>query len=87
MLWVFIIILLNATVYFICQTIASTCLTQVLAQFPVQVESLFPFRAKRVTKQPQSSSTDEESITQPAARKLARRKGTMLLAPVASDVV
>lgn len=40
------LVLLNAVVYFLCQTIASTCLAQVLAQFPVQVESLFPLRVK-----------------------------------------
>lgn len=42
-----LVIFLNAFVYFVCQTIASTCLSQVIARFPLQVVSIIPFQVKR----------------------------------------
>lgn len=40
------IIILNSIIYFICQTVASVALAQVINRFPYQIESLIPWRVK-----------------------------------------
>lgn len=41
------IIVLNSVIYFVCQTIASVALAQVINRFPYQIESLFPFSVRK----------------------------------------
>lgn len=54
-----VIIFLNALVYFICQTVASTCLSQVIARFPLQVVSIIPFQVKRTTPELAEQQSDK----------------------------
>lgn len=42
-----LLVLSNAFMYFICQAIASICLSAVISQFPYQLESLIPLRFKK----------------------------------------
>lgn len=57
-----VIIFLNSLVYFVCQTIASNCLAQVIAKFPFQVESFIPFKLRTTTVE--SAEKQSQEFTQ-----------------------
>lgn len=57
-----VIIFLNSLVYFVCQTIASNCLAQVIAKFPFQIESFIPFKLRTTTEE--SAEKQSQAFTQ-----------------------
>lgn len=57
-----VVIFLNSLVYFVCQTIASNCLAQVIAKFPFQIESFIPFRLRVTTVE--SAEQQSQAFTQ-----------------------